>query len=238
MRQFIVKQLRERSVVKGKQKTWVSERSDDQLYQLYLKLKNEEPALSIAQYAQKAWGVNPESTTHSISQGILKFRRRIADLLELSTLPQADAVPVHQGGHDLKNLDDLMGLELLIREQRERIYRMMREERELGVKHTNLSRDIQSLAALAKVLAKEKEFALRHKDQDPVKQREEELRDQRMDKNFNILIAGLPDDGERVIQACDRLMELAARRSIRMVMGEDEHGNPQYVPLEEEHGDS
>jgi len=52
-----------------------------------------------------------------------------------------------------------MGLERLTGLQSERVEAMMKEEREQGTRHTNLCRDLQSIAVLVKVLTKEKEFA-------------------------------------------------------------------------------
>ena len=40
--------------------------------------------------------------------------------------------------------------------QRERVEAIMKEEREQGIGHPNLSRELQSIAVLAKVLSKEK----------------------------------------------------------------------------------
>ena len=84
MKNFIINELRKCSTIPGKQKTWVSELSDEQLYQLYKRLLNGENAKSIARYVQKSWNVKPNSTVHSVSQGILKFRKRISLLLEES----------------------------------------------------------------------------------------------------------------------------------------------------------
>jgi len=221
MKTYITKQLRERASIRGKQQTWVSRLSDEQLYQLYVKLRNGESAKSIAKHIQKAWKVSPRSTVHSVSQGILKFRGRIPDLLEIDAPPRVAPPPPQRSSFNPDDVDDLMGLELIIRGQRERIERMMREERELGVKHANLSRDVQSLAALAKVLVKEKEFALRHKDEDPVRQREEALRRKKGEETFQRLLANLPDDGERVVQIGERFLSLLDKYSVPMIKNED-----------------
>ena len=66
MREQVIEDLRDRASVRGKQKTWISELSDDQLYELFLKLRNQETAKSIARHIQQAWGVNPHSSSFSI----------------------------------------------------------------------------------------------------------------------------------------------------------------------------
>ena len=64
MREYIIDNLKEHSSIKGKQKTWISELTDDQLYELYLRLRKDEPAKSIARYVQKVWKINPNSSAH------------------------------------------------------------------------------------------------------------------------------------------------------------------------------
>ena len=81
VREHILKELRDRACVRGKQRTWVSALSDEQLYELFMRLRNGESAKSIARHAQQVWKVKRNSSVHSLSQGILKFRRRISHLL-------------------------------------------------------------------------------------------------------------------------------------------------------------
>ncbi len=47
MKTYIIEQLRKNATVRGKQKTWVSELSDDQIYEMFLRLRKDEPAKSI-----------------------------------------------------------------------------------------------------------------------------------------------------------------------------------------------
>ena len=119
---------------------------------------------------QKAWKLRTQGDIHALSQGILKFRRRINDLLQASLVPENTEQFEKENIARQEERDDLLGIGRVVRLQRERLERMMKEERELGVKHANLSRDIQSLAALSKVFVKEKEFAIKHAI-DPVKER-------------------------------------------------------------------
>ena len=230
MKSLIIKQLRERSCVKRKQKTWVSECSDDQLYQLFQKLRNGESAKSIAQYIQKAWKINEQSTAHSISQGIQKFKKRIEDLLQVEipseVLPDCS---LEQPDEE----DNLLALDRVVRLQRQRIERMMNEETEKGVTFHHLSRDLQSLATLAKVLVKEKDFALHHLSEDPVKKRREELRARRAGENFQGFIDNLTEDArERIVQVAERFLEGIAQDAVPMIQVEDENGKKHWVSIE------
>jgi hypothetical protein len=93
MREYILKQLRDRSCVREKVRTWVSDLTDEQLYELFLRLRSGENAKTIARYTQEAWGVNPETTVHSISQGVLKFKKRIAHFLITPNTGKGDVYP-------------------------------------------------------------------------------------------------------------------------------------------------
>jgi hypothetical protein len=228
MKSQVIKKLRELSQVTGKQKTWISTCSDDQLYELFLRLRNGESARSIAQYVQKVWKLFARGNIHSLSQGILKFQKRINDLLQASLIP-ANNEPVEEKISKQEDHDDLLSLDRVVRLQRERVERMMKEEKELGVKHSNLSRDIQSLAALTKVLVKEKEFAIRHAI-DPVRERENEIRGRRIDKNFNAWMDNTTQEGrERMVDIMDRFIQKIAEHSIPVLVTTDENGNIKYI---------
>lgn len=128
MKDHFIKKLRDCSFVKNKMQTWVSELTDDQLYELFLRLRNEESAKSIAARVQKVWGIRPRSTIHSLSQGILKFKRRISHLL-LTSPPSASEDDTFFNVNGFEGLGTLEELEKIAQLQRERIARMMVEER-------------------------------------------------------------------------------------------------------------
>ena len=133
-----------------------------------------------------------------------------------------------------EHLDQLVGLERLVRLQRQRVEGMMKEELEKGIRHPNLSKDLQSFAALSKVLTKEKEFALRHPGDDPIRKKEEQLRDRQIDANFKTFIANTSDETrDGLIRAANRFLELAAKRAVSVVAEKDENGKIQYVPIKQ-----
>jgi pentatricopeptide repeat protein len=200
MREYIKKQLRERASVRGKQKTWISALSNDQLYELFQRLRNGESAKSIAQYIQKVWKVNPESTTHSLSQGVLKFKRRIAHLL--LTPPKNMSPPAAYDVEKVEKLEGIEGLERIYQGQLERINRMIQEEAETGIKFPHLSRDIQALSALSKAIVKAKEYELLYGTVDPVRHRKAEQLQQRMDRGFQALMDYVGPDGKNEMIDC------------------------------------
>ena len=218
MKDYLIKQLRKCSCVNGKQKTWVSELSDDQLYIIYLRIRNHESAKSIAQYIQKAWGINPESTVHSISQGILKFKKRIAHLI--LTPPNENEQTSTTFNYDpMEGLGSLEEMEQIAQLQRSRIKRLMLEEQELGIKHSNLSRDLQSLATLSKVITAQKQFEIMHGNNDPVKLRSLKRKERDLQKRWDrILKRVVPteEDKNKMVAACDRFIELIDEKSVEI----------------------
>ena len=225
----VIQRLRELSNVKNKQPTWISFCSDEQLYELFLRLRNEESSRSIASFVQKAWKLPTGGDVHSLAQGISKFKRRIHDLLQASLVPveteqKEEKILSRQEEHD-----DLLALERVIRLQRERIERMLKEERDLGVKHSNLSRDLQSLAALTKVLVKEKEFAIKHAI-DPVKEREDEIRARRIDANFETYMSNSTQESrDRMLNVMDIFLQKIVEETIPVTITQDKNGNVQYI---------
>ena len=222
MREYVIKQLRERSCVRGKQKTWISELADDQLYDLFLRLRNNETAKSIARHIQKAWGVLPESSVHSVSQGILKFKKRIAHLL--LTPPSENISQAPTTGEEIDQLDELEQMERIAQMQRDRIKKMMAEEEEIGFKHSSMSREIHALTALTKAITKAKEWEMVHEGLDPVKRRKLERKKQRIKSGVDAMMDYLgPDGRDEMIEAAERLMEGLEKDS--MILEIDEGGN-------------
>lgn len=157
-----VQQLRKHASVKGKQKTWVAGLSDEQLYKLFLKIRSGEAAKSIARQIQAEWGVSPNSSVHSISQGILKFQKRIAHLT-MPTVPPENkmSMPVAED-NEKEPANSLEGNERIARQLRARIKCMTRAEDETGVRNPYLSRDVQALTAFEKAIMKQKEWVAKY----------------------------------------------------------------------------
>ena len=220
MRDLIIQQLRERSFVKGKQKTWVSELSDDQIYELFLRLRKDEPAKSIARYIQKAWNVNPDSSVHSISQGVLKFKNRVAHLLLAP--PSEKTLDVTPNDENDAYLDQIEGMERIAHLQLNRIRQMVAEEEETGIKQTSMSRDIHALTALIKAITKAKEWEMVHQGNDPSKERRLQRLQRKMGVQFDGLMDQLGDDGrDRMVKITRRFLELAEEHAVPAEIGPD-----------------
>ena len=216
MQKYLVEKLRELSKVKGKMQPWTAQLTDQQLWELFLRLRNGESAKSIARYVQ-TWGMLPESTTHSLSQGVLKFKKRISHLLLTPPLQDADL-----SADDTEPLDTLEEIERITRLQADRINKMMAEERETGVRYSNLSKELQSLSALTKSLIKAKDFSMRHEGMDPIETKRRERMERRIDRRFKNLMSGMSEDGKSaMVEAADRFLQLCEEDALILHVDKD-----------------
>lgn len=233
MNKHIIEHLRRFSSVPGKEKTWVSELNDDRLFELYLKIRNGESARGIARHAQKVWKVGRHSSTHSVSQGILKFKQRISHLLlfPLSANEEANASVLPPTCDEDSPLETM---ENIARQYEVRIKTMITEEKETGVRYPFINRDLQALAILRKAILKQNEWEAAHKDF--LNRKKYERMTQRMDRRFNTLMENIGEDGQdRLIRAMDRFLELVEQRALPAFRKEDgtyELVNPQEKPKE------
>jgi len=218
MNKELIDQLRKLSCVKGKQKTWISELSDARLLEVFHRLRNGETAKSIARHAQQAWAVNPTSSPHAISQGIIKFHKRIAHLLAISTSFREMKSSPFTG--EVASEDTLESLDYIANLHRARIKAMLEEEKKTGVKHSFLSRDLQALATLQKVILKQRAYELTHDD--PLQERRWVRRQKGIQEEFGALMKNTTqDDRERMANALGRFLELAKQNCVKLEIGDD-----------------
>jgi hypothetical protein len=217
MKKIIIEQLRERSRVRGKEKTWVSELTDDQLYELFLRLRNGENSKTIARYIQDAWGVNPESSVHSLGQGIGKFKRRIAHLLILSPKEEVNTCSTPFTCSSEGTLEDLENIAVL---HRARIQAMLQEEEKTGVRYPHMNRDLQALSTLQKLIMKQKTWEKYYDD--PVKQRRMAGLEKEIGERFGTLMEQIGEEGKvKMVNAIQRFLELAKEHAEPAEIGPD-----------------
>ncbi len=134
----IIKSLRNRSFIKGKQKTWVSELTDEQLWTIFLKIKNGETNMAIARHLQEKFGVMSESSTRSVSQAISKFKKRVSDI---SLLPTPK---------EIEEIGSLDGLKIAQKALNESI-------KEKGASNANLAKESKVLLEINAAIEKQEE---------------------------------------------------------------------------------
>lgn len=219
MKRNVIENLRRFSSIPGKEKTWIGRLKDNELFELFIKIKNGESARAIARHAQTVWKVGQKSSIHSVSQGVLKFRERISHLLLFpsSATDEANA-PVFPSTCDEDG--PLETMENIAREYEARIKRMIAEEKETGVKYPHLNRDLQALGSLRKAILRQSEWETIHED--PLKRKKYERMEQTVDRRFNRLMENLGEDGrDRMIRAANRFLELIEQKSVPLYQKED-----------------
>jgi len=212
-----IQQLRELASVKGKQQTWVARLSDDQLYKLFLCIRSGESAKSIARQIQAEWGISPNSSIHSISQGVLKFQKRIAHI-SMPTNPVGNFIKTPVIETEEKDVGSLEANQTIARNLRDRIKLLMKEEHETGVKYPYLSRDVQALTVLEKTIMKQKEWVAKYPDGDPVEKLRQKQEDERLGREYKkyILDPTTPEQRETIVNATNYFLELLNEHAIPM----------------------
>lgn len=221
MNKMLMDQLRKLSCVRGKQKTWISELSDAQLLEVFHRLQNGETSKSVARHAQQVWNVNPTSSIHAISQGILKFQKRCHHLLDApAPCLQKENESAEPPGADYDPEDSLASLDFIAQSMRERIIGMIEKEKQTGVKHPYLSRELQALATLQKVILKQRAYELTNDD--PLKERRWTQRQKGIEEKFGALMKNITqDDGDKISRALGRFLELAEQHAVTLQVGPD-----------------
>lgn len=222
----LLRQLRESASVRGKQKTWVSELSNEQLHELFVRLRNGEAAKSIARHIQQVWKIHKKSSVHSLSQGILKYKGRIAHFLVTAAVEDSShfSVPDDEFG-DLEKLEHIAHL------QQERIKHMMEEEQETGIRNPNMSKEISALTSLTKAVTKARDWERKFGDRDPLKRKRMDREERIMKENFDRMISGFDADSRtRIAKTIDKFLELAAEHAVVMEVGSDGKLHPVDQP--------
>ena len=209
----LVNQLKKASCVRGKQRTWVSDLSEEKLYEVYSRLRSGESSRSIARHAQEVWGVNPASSIHSISQGVTKFSRRISQLINP---PQVGNDPIGSNPYlELNEETTLERMERMSQDIEARINRMMKEEQETGIKFPHLNRDVQALASLRKSIIKQRDWEILHGDS--IEAQKNKVIEDRIKRKFDGLLEYLGDDGQkRLICMMNNFLEMVDKIAVPM----------------------
>ena len=213
-----IQQLRELASIKNKIRTWVSELSDDQLEELFIRLKNGESAKAIARYAQDNWAVSPGSTVHSISQGIIKFKNRVSNLFAYDLCGPVDRKPAE----DTLPVDDLENMERIALQQSERIDCMIAEEKRTKIMNPQLNKEILALSKLHQVIMKQKDWIIKNRGADVYQERRERKAEHDAKKAFGMIQELTRHDGGKALQmALSNFTEDLSRKAMTLETHDD-----------------
>lgn len=216
MKKLIIEELKRNASRPGKEKTWISLLSEDQIYEIFIRLKNGESGKAIAAYVQKIWKINPHAKIHSLSQGVIKFKKRINHLL-ISETKNIGCQKPFENDEDREDIYSGESLEELAIQQEKRIKQMIQEENKNKVKYPHLNREIQCLASLRKALIKQRDWEIKN-GQTLIRGNKTKL-SKNSQKRFESVVKGFnfDDDAlERLTIAANKFLELAEQESIIM----------------------
>ena len=129
----------------------MSKLSDNQIYEIHLRLRSGESIRSIARHIKGSYTGMSRSSVTSISKGIVKYKERIKHLFG-KDLHSGREVAI---GDDV-DLNGIEQLEYLADRQQKRIISMMKEEESRNIINVNISKEIDSLTAFQKTIIKTK----------------------------------------------------------------------------------
>lgn len=145
MSKYLVQQLRACASVKGKQKPAVDALTDEQLLEVFHRLRKGQNANEVGRYAQRAWNFMPGRSPHTVGQAVRKFEKRISHLI-LEPL-QAERPPISESGllSDSVTPKGIEGHQRLYDKLLNRTLRLMREEQDTGIPYKDLAKDAIAL---------------------------------------------------------------------------------------------
>jgi len=149
LKKFIIKELRDRSAIPGKIRTWISELDDNSLLWLYERMRRGASSRSLAA-ALAGRGIGPGSSVRSMAQGITKFRKRIVQLLDPT--PPDQEVEIPKGLADMEPAERLEAIE---RAYAQLIEQMLADAAyNKGLMTTDMAKHVTALATISKARAK------------------------------------------------------------------------------------
>lgn len=200
MTENLVNQLRECAVVKGKQKTWISELSDEQLFELFTRIRNGENSKSIVRNCLRIWGIRNNSTEHSLSQGVQKYKNRVEHIIlpcePTEVSPAAIPPSCSLGSKDLEKVPatsttsgSLIMNQRLAAQLRKRIETQLNSEESGGIPSPYIHKDVQSLAVLQKAIILQRKALNLSPDEDIEQLVQQKLREKELERDFNAAMA-------------------------------------------------
>lgn len=215
----LIKKLRE-AIPVDVNKGWMKHLDDKQLVTVYLKLQNGDTNSEVINFCQKEYGIRLKSKTTELLPEMVKFRTAALNDTNLIKIEAAAgnkvAKAIEKKIENLSSELDGMGrLGWLIDLQTKRVIRLQeREDKTLPM--TITTENIKLLGGMLK------EYIDKQIDLGIVSSTTPKIRLD-IDANFKSIVDAMNDDGERMIQATHRFLELADKKAL--VMRVDDDGN-------------
>lgn len=213
----LVKKLRD-AIPTDITKSWMKHLDDKQLVMVYLRLQHGETNSEVIGYCQKEFKIKPKAKVSELLPEIVKFRTAALNDTNLIKIEAAagnkSAKAVEKKIEQLSaELDGMGRLGWLIDLQTKRVIRLHdREEKTLPM--TMTTENIKLLGGMLK------EYIEKQIDLGIVSSTTPKIKLD-IDANFKSIVEAMNDDGERMISATHRFLELAEKKALVMRVDDD-----------------
>jgi len=219
---LLLKRLREIVSPPGKKGTWLRKLNNRRLAEVYMRLRMGQSAFKIAQIAQREWNIMPKSSTRSLCRAVYMFAKEAIGEIKAGAVEGAHREEIQKQNAALEKrsrrlnekLDGMQRLAWLIERQTERFEMALGLEKKtkMPMKQTDVI-----VKRLVELLDKYLDFAIKLGLIDS-KPPELNLNVKHM---FDGLVGQFGDDGQKVVTAGYRFLELASESSMLMTLGAD-----------------
>lgn len=223
----LIKKLREVVQPPGKKGTWMRYLTDEQLAEVYYRLRAGQRPATISRIAQDEWHLMKQSARGDLSRIVIRFRNKVLNDVDVALAKgqvekEEIKALVKKAKHILDKLDTLGRYRWVIDVQTKRIAASVKREQERDEEVPQTDQSIRILGELLKELIK-LEIELGLKDSVP----NEVLRG--MKQAFDEVVKKIPDGGMRMGAAALQFLEMAEKDTVVMARGKD----GQYEMIEE-----
>lgn len=210
MTKYLIETIRTCLRVPGKQEPAVNKLTDEQLFEVFNRLRKGQNPNEIGRYVQRAWGFMKDRSSHTVGQSIRLLQKRISHLI-LET-PQAEIPPTGPLAVVTVSPKGLRGHQRLYDEMLDRTLKLLEEERTTGIPYRELAKDALAVSSLSKSLLKLKEFELTKID--PVEISKRQRQELEIKRRFDQMIAGSKDGGETLVKVGQEFLKLCEEDAV------------------------
>jgi hypothetical protein len=226
----VMKRLRDAVAPPGKRGTWLRYLDDNRLAEVFIQLQSGTAAQHIATVAQREWGIKPQAQTKSLARAVRAFRDKVVgEIQKLPTKTDRDKevakklkFQAKKVSEEIEELEEA-GWVLLEQKKRIQLFRDKENIAKMGFQATDKAIQVylQTLELYAKMKinmglieppAAEHHLHIKH-------------------KFAGLMQHTVGKDGDKVIGALDKFMELVDEKSLALT--QNDQGAFEYVPAKE-----
>jgi hypothetical protein len=216
--------MREAVSPAGKRGTWLKQLSNDQLSEIFHRLKMGQSCHRIAQHAQEVWGIQPKASAKSLSRAVRQFKHRMLGDLELVATDEKSKDRrkegrrlLERGRSQVAKLDGLDRMRWLIELQTDRLINMMEHEGMQGLPWLNSKAVNKTIETLQNMLDRYLKIQI---DLGILDAKPQELQ-LTLKHRFDGLLQHTISPGTALTDWADKLLESAEKEALTFSLAED-----------------